>query len=943
MGMVRPDKHKGQAMQWVAGHMRTWRTFFTKNRLNSFLLSCLVFIGALGITYTLWSTARVAALHELQATFDYRVRDTVIRIEQRMLTYEQVLRGVQGLLSASEFVERDEFHRYVAALNLDENYPGIQGIGIATLVPAAEKAAHIAMMRRSGFREYHIHPEGERPFYVPITHMEPFYGRNTKVLGFDPYPLAHIQPVMDKARDEGIAIISGKLKLLQDDDKQDEHPAFVMYLPLYEKNKPINHLAERRANIIGWVDAPFRMDDLMYGLGGERSGDLLLEIYDGREVSAASLMYQSRQSATQSVHRSLFTATRGMDITGSYWTLKVRSLPAFEAQIDSQKANVIAGTGMLLSLLFAVLTWLLTTSRTRALELAETMTHELRESEERWKFALEGSGDGVWDWDILHSRVFFSKRWSQLLGYAVTESEGSFEKWKNVIHKDDLVDLLTSLDKHLSGSTDTYHHEHRVYCHDGSVKWMLSRGMVISRDVEGKPLRMLGTFTDITKRKEDEVQIRQLAHYDMLTGLPNRILLLDRLDQEIRKSRRSGLPLSLMFIDIDHFKEINDSLGHHIGDLLLKEAAGRLLQTVRETDTVARLGGDEFTIILAELDDVGAVERIAKAVLARLAEPFTLHAEVIYVSASIGITLYPQDGISVEGLLQNADQAMYAAKGEGRNRYHYFTVSMQEAAQNRMRLANDLRVALTHGELFVVYQPIISLATGRIHKAEALVRWRHPVRGLVSPAEFIPIAEETGLIIDIGNFVFNEVAHTVMRWREQYVADLQVSINKSPIHFYQSEELQASWPERLKNLGLTGESITVEITEGLLMDASDLVKHKLLAFRDAGMQVALDDFGTGYSSLAYLKKFDIDYLKIDQSFIRNLTADSEDYALCEAIIVMAHKLNMQVIAEGVETVDQRNLLLQANCDYAQGYLFARPLMADDFERMLEGTVLPLDR
>ncbi|NJA89674.1 EAL domain-containing protein [Rhodocyclus tenuis] len=443
-------------------------------------------------------------------------------------------------------------------------------------------------------------------------------------------------------------------------------------------------------------------------------------------------------------------------------------------------------------------------------------------------------------------------------------------------------------------------------------------------------------FSDITEQKRAEQAIWQEANFDALTGLPNRRMLRDRLEQELKKAHRTRLPLALLFLDLDHFKEVNDTLGHGMGDLLLKEAAQRLCQCVREADTVARFGGDEFTIVLGELEDRSSIDRIAQEILRRLAAPFRLPDETAYVSASIGVTLFPDDARDIDALLKNADQAMYAAKRQGRNRYSYFTPAMQELAQKRMHLTRDLRSALANNEFRVYYQPIVTLADGRIHKAEALIRWQHPQRGLVSPAEFIPLAEETGLINDIGDWVFRTAATQVAHWRKHYCPDLQISVNKSPVQFRNKDDDLAPWFDWLKGLGLPGQSMVIEITEGLLMEASPLIREKLLALRDAGIQVSLDDFGTGYSSLSYLKKFDIDYLKIDQSFVRNLAPDSDDLALCQAIIVMAHKLGIHVIAEGVETEAQRALLGSAGCDFGQGYLFAEPLPPEDFERRLAG-------
>ncbi len=445
--------------------------------------------------------------------------------------------------------------------------------------------------------------------------------------------------------------------------------------------------------------------------------------------------------------------------------------------------------------------------------------------------------------------------------------------------------------------------------------------------------RRVALFSDITDRKESEEIIWKQANFDPLTGLPNRRMFMDHLEQETRKAARSHKPVVLFFLDLDLFKEINDTLGHDVGDLLLKETAHRLTHCVRDSDTVSRLGGDEFTVILSDIEDSGSVERVAQEILSKLAEPFELGLETVYVTASLGITLYPNDASDVEALLKNADQAMYAAKDLGRNRFNYFTPSMQEAARNRMQLANDLRNALNNTELEVYYQGIIDLRNQSIYKAEALLRWHHPTRGEVSPLEFIPIAEDTGMILGIGDWVFNQTMDQICRWREELQLDIQVSINKSPVQFRDEGRSISDWLVRLNERGLKGESIAIEITEGLLLDASPSVTERLLAFRDAGIQVSLDDFGTGYSSLAYLKKFDIDYLKIDRSFIQNLEKTSDDMVLCEAIIVMAHKLGIQVIAEGVETIEQSKLLSAAGCDYAQGYLYSRPVPGEEFARL----------
>ncbi len=451
-------------------------------------------------------------------------------------------------------------------------------------------------------------------------------------------------------------------------------------------------------------------------------------------------------------------------------------------------------------------------------------------------------------------------------------------------------------------------------------------------DEDGNVNRWVALFSDITDKKNTEQMIWRQANYDALTGLPNRRMFLEYLEHEISLANGRHQHFALLFLDLDYFKEVNDTLGHDIGDQLLIETAERLKRCIRESDVVARLGGDEFIIVLPGIVDNHGVERVAEQILTNLAEPYQLGDETSYISASIGITLYPDDANSPETLLKNADQAMYAAKDLGRNRFNYFTPSMQESARYRMELIRDLRNALKNQEFNVFYQPIVDLTTEQVFKAEALIRWHHPSRGNISPAEFIPVAEDTGMIIDIGTWVFEQSARQAVAWREEYGKAIQISVNKSPVQFRDEGEEFERWIELLKELNLAKSGICIEITEGLLLDTSIGVSEKLLQYRDAGVQVSLDDFGTGYSSLAYLKKFDIDYLKIDQSFTRNLGIDDNDLVLCEAIIVMAHKLGMKVIAEGVETQEQRDILAAAGCDYAQGYYYSPPVTHEEFAK-----------
>ncbi|OYY49681.1 MAG: hypothetical protein B7Y48_05440 [Methylophilales bacterium 28-44-11] len=435
-------------------------------------------------------------------------------------------------------------------------------------------------------------------------------------------------------------------------------------------------------------------------------------------------------------------------------------------------------------------------------------------------------------------------------------------------------------------------------------------------------------------RKQAEEQIWHEANFDYLTDLPNRRMFRDRLDQEIKKAMRSKNLLALLFVDLDNFKEINDTLGHNIGDLLLKEVAFRLRKTLRESNTIARLGGDEFTVILSDILHLADVEKLSALILNNLSTPYLIETNQIYVTCSIGISIYPFDAEDSDNLIKAADQALYASKGSGKNAYTYFTADMQEKILLKMQLANDLRHAVQNQELRLFYQPIISLATGKIVKAEALLRWRHPKLGEVMPGQFIEIAEHTGLIHQLGDWAFKTAALQAKKIRELYDPHFQISVNKSPVQFRGKLKNHLDWFAYLDEIQLSGQGIALEITEGILMEAGDEVIQSLSALQQCGFELAIDDFGTGYSAMAYLKKYDIDYLKIDQAFVRNLKEGSDDMALCEAIIVMGHKLGIKIIAEGVETKEQMLLLKDAGADYGQGYLFSYPLDSQSFDALM---------
>ncbi len=473
------------------------------------------------------------------------------------------------------------------------------------------------------------------------------------------------------------------------------------------------------------------------------------------------------------------------------------------------------------------------------------------------------------------------------------------------------------------------------------AEWL---SLTLVRDERGDVVQHIAVFSDITKRKQDEEKIRWQANYDAVTSLPNRTLFTERLKASISSSHREEWVTALLFIDLDHFKMVNDTRGHAVGDWLLQEVAGRLAACVREADTVARLGGDEFTVILQDVGDADSAARVAQKIVETLAEPFFAEGGDIYIGGSIGITLYPNDAWEDEELVRNADLAMYRAKEAGRGRYRFFTQSMNDQIQARSRMEDDMRLALQQDEFFLEYQPIVDARSGEVAHAEALVRWQHPMRGRVSPFDFISVAEDSGLIAPLGWWVLEEACSQAAIWHKRgYHIGVSVNISAKQIRLGLNVEDIVSL---LEEVGLPPQYLTLEITEGLLLEKTEKTLRWLNHVREMGIKLSVDDFGTGFSSLSYLKRFPVNTLKIDQSFVRNLTTDKEDAELTRAIIGLAQTFNLEVIAEGVEEVDQLTFLKQNGCHFIQGYHYSRPLGAaafsDYFQQSNQSVIVKLD-
>ena len=462
--------------------------------------------------------------------------------------------------------------------------------------------------------------------------------------------------------------------------------------------------------------------------------------------------------------------------------------------------------------------------------------------------------------------------------------------------------------------------EARLRTAKGEILDALLSGEIINLD--GDP-SILTVVHDITLRKKNEAKIAFQSNYDALTELPNRSLFADRLSQAINVARRERTMVALLYIDLDNFKVINDTLGHSAGDRLLQKTTRRLLSTMREEDTVARLGGDEFTVILTSIDKEAAASIAAHKILTTLAQPFSLDGREIHITASIGISTYPHDGDDVEELLKNADTALYRTKAQGRGAFRFFTPEIQAEVAERVELERDLRQALAGDELVLYYQPLFDPKTQRVIGAEALIRWNHPQRGMLSPDLFIPVAEDSGLIVPIGEWVLKTACAQLSAWRNSGYTGLRMAVNLS-IRQLSDDNLAPSIERIVQTYNLEPEHLELEITESLFVDHSPETMGVLQKIRALGVTLAIDDFGTGYSSLSYLKRFPIDTLKIDQSFIRDVTENADSAAIVDAIVAMAHSLNLNVVGEGVETQERLTFLNIAGCDFVQGYLLGHP-------------------
>ncbi len=1015
------------------------------------LLPLLVLSASLGVTWIVWDHERQAAHHELLSQFNYSLGDAVSRVEQRMGTYELLLRGVQSLFSATGGLNRERFRDYVNTLDLDANFSGIQTIGVVQWVPAAQLDAHLADMRRQGVAAYAIQPGGSRSDYAPIIQREPYIGVNRTALGFDAWADPVRRHAMERARDSGMATISGKVRLSVDTGPT-ARPGFVMYLPIYAPGQSQDSVAQRRAHLVGWAYASFRMHDVIASLYGEELPGLTLTVFDGVGPTEPALLYRSRDARNPNLPE-VIAANEYLVVGGHDWTLSMSANDAFKARFGRNAEWLIASAGSGLSLLLALLTWLMMTGRGRAERLASKMTRELRESEEKFRAIADCTVNWeVW-WGPDGKPRWINPSVQEYIGYTVDECMAMPDFASTLIHPEDLPRVMPEFLKGRQGfrGDDL---EFRCVRKDGSLVWLSVSWVPISdakgdfigfrtsgRDIterkqveaelriaavafdslepmlitdasatilrvnsaftectgysaeeivgltprvlksgrhdeaffremwetihrsggwqgeiwgrrkngevypkwlaisavmgeDGVVSHYVGTHHDITERKIAEERIRELAFFDALTRLPNRTLLLDRLMQAITASARSEACGAVLFIDLDHFKTLNDTLGHDKGDLLLQQVAQRLAASVLESDTVARVGGDEFVVVLGSLNEnhheaARQTEALGEKLLSVLGMPYQL-GEIEYRStASIGATVFSGHQASMDELLKQADLAMYKSKERGRNAVCFFDPDMQTVVVERAALEAALRHAIDAHQFMLHYQPQVD--GDRTTGVEALVRWQHPQRGLVPPVDFIPLAEETGLIVALGGWVLEAACAQLARWAVRpEMAHLTIAVNVS-IHQFREADFVEKVLAVITRTGARPDRLKLELTESVLVDNVQDVIQKMYALKIRGVVFSLDDFGTGYSSLSYLKLLPLNQLKIDRSFVRDVLVDPNDAAIARTIVALGQSLGLGVIAEGVETAAQRDFLAAQGCHAYQGYHFCRPLPVEGFE------------
>ncbi|MGD8378845.1 MAG: EAL domain-containing protein [Gammaproteobacteria bacterium] len=884
----------------------------------------------LGVATTIWAYGAVRGADRARAReqFAHYSAQAFATIKGRFAEYTTLVRSGQAVFAGSDAVSRREWADFVATLELSGNYPGINGLAFIQRVPAAQRAGFLRRTRADGAPGFAIRPPGDREIYCPITYMSP--AGNEGDLGFDVCTAPTPERTLAEARDRGEVVISPRLSLARSDGPSERRRGVIIVAPVYRNGAVVDTVAARREAITGWVGAPLPINRIV-GRVIPPNAHVRLQIFEKRPDGGEDLLFDSAAGPANGAppapvdDATELVAPMPLRLANRDWRL------VFSGPLQRNGSQtLVLGGGLTITLLLSILLLNLGRTRSRALALADEMTFALRESEQLLSSITDNIFEGIYRGEMGRGVIYCNHALARMFGYQTSDEMLGVAGpilYADPGRRDQLRALLEK--------QGYYKNEEVEYIRSDGSHFIGVNNAVAVHDANGNVLYYDGAIYDITERKQAEEQVHRLAHYDSLTDLPNRMLLRDRMSQGLSHVRRNGTKLAVLFLDLDRFKTVNDSLGHDIGDELLRTVARRLASVLRTHDTVSRQGGDEFVIVVLDVQSRQDVARVAAKLLEVVAQPYDINGEELHITPSVGISLYPDDGTEIETLIRNADAAMYQAKENGRFNFQFFTQDMSTVAMERLSLENSLRQALDRDEFVLRYQPQVSLSTGEIIGVEALIRWNHPKRGMVPPGDFIPLAEQTGLIVPIGEWVLATACRDNQAWRMAGLPALPVSVNLSAIQF-RRRNLHRVIAGILAETGLPPELLELEVTESVVMHESHDAQLAVSRLNELGIRLAIDDFGTGYSSLGYIKRFRIDRLKIDQSFVRDAPRDPEDAAICRAIIMLAHSLRLQVIAEGVETEEQVAFLRDHQCDAIQGFCFSRPLPADDYRDLLAG-------
>ncbi|MBU2875842.1 EAL domain-containing protein [Marinobacter salexigens] len=834
-------------------------------KLRSSWLAWLLLVVAVALTAASWQFSIRLVEDRTEARFRTQSLQLKTAIEERLLNYEQVLAGSAGLFAVAGKVSREQWREYVQKVDIDRYYPGIQGIGFVERIEVRDMAEHIALVREEGVHKYLVKPLGTGPFYYPMVYLEPGTERNLRALGYDAFSDPVHRKAMEKSRDNAIPTVTAKVVLVQEELAEDQ-ASFLMYYPVYQGGDVPEIRAERRMMLAGFVFSAFRMNNLLDGIIGLISPFLDVRIYDNGVSARENLMYGSNLGSLDNEFS--FEMSQTVSHGGRDWLLQTRSTPAFDYLASDPRPLIVLGSGAVISLLLFVIALVLIRSRLMA-----------QISEGRYRAITEGAANVTL---VMDEAVQSPGKQMPVILARICDAQ---DNWRNM---------------------------------EGTYTDMLA-----VPGVEGVVL----SLRDLTQLKAAQSELHRLAFYDPLTGLANRQLFRDRLNNVVRRSRRSGEPAALMFLDLDGFKRINDTLGHDAGDELLQQVAKWLEGCVREEDSVARLGGDEFVVLLSQISGTEAAGKVADIILRRLCQRVRLNDHEVGITVSIGITMIPHDSEDPGTLMKFADLAMYRAKEMGRNTYQFFTPAMNIKAARRLLQQEELASALEEERFVLHYQPKIDLASERVIGVEAFLRWHHPEKGLVSAQQFIGLAEETGLIVRLGEVALRQACIQVQALERAGFESLKMAVNLSVTQVTDSHFLDMV-RQVITETGVSPEKLELEMPVELLNEDPRMVRELLLSLNDLGICLILDDFGAGSCSLVALQQLPLDVIKIDHRFIRDIPYNVSATDVASAVIALAQQLHLTVVAEGVETPQQLSFLKSAGCTQCQGNLFSYPLEED---------------